>query len=384
MQKRPVRARFAHACTIVALLPAIGITTAAAAAQAVQRAADHAFRVDTVVAGLEFPWGMAFLPDGSILVTERPGRLRVVRAGQLAAEPVAGVPSVFAAGQGGLLDVALHPQYAQNRWVYLSYSKPGEQGATTAVIRGRFDGRRLTDVQEIFEAKAWVQRSNVHFGSRLAFDREGYLFVTVGERGRMQEAQNLGNHQGTHIRLHDDGRVPADNPFVGRTDALPEIWSYGNRNPQGLAIHPVSGLPWSVEHGARGGDEVNVIQRGRNYGWPAITWGIDYDGRKISERTEQEGMEQPLHYWVPSIATSGMAFYTGDRFPKWKHDLFVGGLAGQQLAHLRFDGNRKISVEPLLQNAVGRIRDVRNGPDGYLYLLIDAPSAPMLRLVPAS
>lgn len=356
----------------------------AGSAQQVHRAADHAFRVDTVVRGLSHPWSVAFLPDGGMLVTERGGQLRVVRNGRLEPRAVAGVPEVWARGQGGLLDVALHPRFGENRLVYLSYSKPGSRGATTAVVRGRFDGQRLTDVREIFEAKAWHNRSTVHFGSRLAFDRQGYLFITVGERGEMQAAQDLSNHQGKHIRLHDDGRVPRDNPFVGRRGAQPEIFTYGNRNPQGLVIHPQTGVPWSVEHGARGGDEVNVILPGRNYGWPVITYGINYNGSKITDITEKEGMEQPLHYWVPSIATSGMAFYTGDRFPRWKNDLFVGGLNGRQLARLRFDGTRRVSVEPLLRDAVGRIRDVRNGPDGYLYLLIDAPDAPLLRLLPAS
>lgn len=352
-------------------------------AQVVHRSADHSFRVDTVVTGLEHPWGLAFLPGGDLLVTERSGRLRLVREGRLQPRPIAGLPEIWVRGQGGLLDVAVHPQFRRNLLVYLSYSKPGPNGATTAVVRGRFDGSRLNDVEEIFEAKAWRSNSHVHFGSRLAFDREGYLFITVGDRGQMQAAQDPTNHQGTHLRLHDDGRVPRDNPFVGRSGFLPEIYAYGNRNPQGLAIHPQTGQPWSVEHGARGGDEVNVILPGRNYGWPVITHGVNYNGTPITDITEKEGLEQPLHYWVPSIATSGMAFYTGNRFPKWQGDVFVGGLAGEQLAHLRFDGTRRTFAEVLLEKRVGRIRDVRSGPDGYLYLLIDAPSAPLLRLVPA-
>jgi glucose/arabinose dehydrogenase len=342
----------------------------------------HTFRVVTVVDGLEHPWGMAFLPDGSILVTERPGRLRLVRNGVLEPEPIAGVPEVWARGQGGLLDVALHPDFERNRLVYLSYSKPGPNGATTAVARGRLVDGRLEDVEDIFVADAWTNRGQ-HFGSRLVFDGKGHLFISVGDRGVMQEAQNPSNHQGTIIRLHDDGRVPADNPFVGREGFRPEIYAYGIRSPQGLALHPETGELWETEHGPRGGDEINLILPGRNYGWPTITYGINYNGEKISDHTHMEGMEQPLHYWVPSIATSGLAFYTGDKFPGWKGDAFVGGLAGQQLVRLRFDGTRRVAIEVLLTELKRRIRDVRNGPDGYLYLLVDEPSAPMLRLEPA-
>lgn len=342
----------------------------------------HTFRVVTVVDGLEHPWGMAFLPDGSILVTERPGRLRLVRNGALEPEPIAGVPEVWARGQGGLLDVALHPDFERNRLVYLSYSKPGPNGATTAVARGRLVDGRLEDVEDIFVADAWTNRGQ-HFGSRLVFDGKGHLFISVGDRGVMQEAQNPSNHQGTIIRLHDDGRVPADNPFVGREGFRPEIYAYGIRSPQGLALHPERGELWETEHGPRGGDEINLILPGRNYGWPTITYGINYNGEKISDHTHMEGMEQPLHYWVPSIATSGLAFYTGDKFPGWKGDAFVGGLAGQQLVRLRFDGTRRVAIEVLLTELKRRIRDVRNGPDGYIYLLVDEPSAPMLRLEPA-
>lgn len=342
----------------------------------------HTFRVVTVVDGLEHPWGMAFLPDGSILVTERPGRLRLVRNGVLEPEPIAGVPEVWARGQGGLLDVALHPDFERNRLVYLSYSKPGPNGATTAVARGRLVDGRLEDVEDIFVADAWTNRGQ-HFGSRLVFDGKGHLFISVGDRGVMQEAQNPSNHQGTIIRLHDDGRVPADNPFVGREGFRPEIYAYGIRSPQGLALHPETGELWETEHGPRGGDEINLILPGRNYGWPTITYGINYNGEKISDHTHMEGMEQPLHYWVPSIATSGLAFYTGDKFPGWKGDAFVGGLAGQQLVRLRFDGTRRVAIEVLLTELKRRIRDVRNGPDGYIYLLVDEPSAPMLRLEPA-
>ena len=374
-------AGWASAAALLAAVTACAGAPTDAAAQTFT-SEHHTFRVVTVVEGLEHPWGMAFLPDGSILVTERPGRLRLVRNGVLEPEPIAGVPEVWARGQGGLLDVALHPDFERNRLVYLSYSKPGPNGATTAVARGRLVDGRLEDVEDIFVADAWTNRGQ-HFGSRLVFDGKGHLFISVGDRGVMQEAQNPSNHQGTIIRLHDDGRVPADNPFVGREGFRPEIYAYGIRSPQGLALHPETGELWETEHGPRGGDEINLILPGRNYGWPTITYGINYNGEKISDHTHMEGMEQPLHYWVPSIATSGLAFYTGDKFPGWKGDAFVGGLAGQQLVRLRFDGTRRVAIEVLLTELKRRIRDVRNGPDGYIYLLVDEPSAPMLRLEPA-
>ncbi|HSJ30473.1 MAG TPA: PQQ-dependent sugar dehydrogenase [Longimicrobiales bacterium] len=343
----------------------------------------HTFRTINVVEGLEHPWGMAFLPDGAILITERPGRLRIVREGVLDPRPISGVPEVYARGQGGLLDVAIHPDFADNRFVYLSYSKPGlDRSATTAVIRGRLEGNALTNVEEIIEAKAW-RNAGQHFGSRFAFDRDGFLYITIGERGEMQAAQDLTNHQGTVLRLHDDGRVPADNPFVGRSDALPEIFTYGNRSPQGLTVHPQTGELWEVEHGPRGGDEINLLRAGANYGWPVITYGINYNGEKISDIQAKEGMEQPLHYWVPSIATSGIAIYAGDRFPSWRGDVFVGGLAGQHLARVRLDADRRKVEEEKLLEGIGRVRDVRSGPDGYLYLLIDAPDAPLVRIEPA-
>lgn len=343
----------------------------------------HSYRVVPVVSGLENPWGLAFLPNGDMLVTERPGRLRIIKGGALQQQPIEGIPEVHAQGQGGLLDVVLHPNFASNRLVYLSYSKPGAQGATTAVIRGRLDGNLLADVQEIIELSAWGN-GRVHFGSRMAFDRQGYLYVTVGERGQMQRAQDLSDHAGSVLRLHDDGRVPADNPFVNRTGARPEIWSYGIRSPQGLAIHPVTGEIWEAEHGPRGGDELNLIKPGANYGWPVITYGINYNGRPISDITEKEGMEQPVHYWVPSIATSGLAIYNGDKFANWRGDFFVGGLVGMKVARVRIQNGRSVEHEFLLEGYGQRIRDVRNGPDGLLYLLTDATDGAVVRLEPTS
>ncbi len=366
---------------LVAGLAAISASGAGAQGP-VYESDEHRFRVVTVVDGLEHPWGMAFLPNGDMLVTERPGRLRIVRDGRLDPRPITGTPEVAAFGQGGMLDVAVHPDFEANRWVYVSYSKPGRlRSATTAVIRGRLAGDRLTDVVEIIEADAWTRRGQ-HFGSRLAFDGAGYLYVTVGDRGVMEEAQDRSNHQGTVLRLRDDGGVPDDNPFVGRPGIRPEIFTWGNRSPQGLTVHPVTGQLWESEHGPRGGDEINVLEPGANYGWPVITYGINYNGRPISDLTEKAGMMQPVHYWVPSIATSGIAVYSGSAFPRWSGNVFVGGLAGQQLARVVVSGGRSVHVEPLLQEWGRRIRDVRVGPDGYLYLLVDQASAPMVRLEP--
>src|SRR5688572_4084090 len=353
------------------------------------RSEHHSFRVVTVVDGLAHPWGLAFLPNGDMLVTERAGRLRMVRNGALDPQPVAGVPEVWARGQGGLLDVAVHPQFATNRFIYLSFSKPSTDGASTAVVRARLENNRLTDVREIFVSNT-VSTGGQHFGSRLAFDRQGLLYVTAGDRGHSpntqenHNSQNLGRHAGKVLRLQDDGRVPRDNPFVNRSGALPEIFSYGHRNPQALTFHPGTGQLWSTEHGARGGDELNLIQAGRNYGWPIITHGINYNGQAIGIGKERTGLEQPTVFWVPSIGTSGMAFYNGGRFANWKGDLFVGGLVGMQLERITLRGTQVVNRETLLRDYRRRIRDVRTGPDGYIYLLIDDASAPVVRLEPVN
>jgi aldose sugar dehydrogenase len=358
----------------------------------VQRSALHDFRLVTVVEGLQNPWSMAFLPGGDMLVTERPGRLRIVRQGRLLPEPVPGLPRLRVGGQGGLLDVVPHPQFASNRLIYFSYSKPSEdtlQG-TTAVARARFENDRLSNVQEIFEAKVW-SRGRGHHGSRLAFDRNGFLFITLGDRqvppsGTLEEhpAQDLKTHHGKTIRLHDDGRIPADNPFVARADALPQIWTYGHRNMQGLAIHPETGDVFITEHGPQGGDELNVLEPGKNFGWPVIGFGVNYrSGAAIHSGTHRAGMEQPAHVWVPSIGTSGLMIYTGDRFPAWRGNIFAGGMVGEQLVRLTMEGRRVRGVEQLVQR-MGRIRDVRQGPDGYIYLGIANDSMPtaILRLEP--
>ena len=375
----------------------LGSTTAvpAHAQPATQRSALADYRVVTVADGLENPWSMAFLPGGDMLVTERPGRLRIVRNGSLLPTPVSGVPAVRVGGQGGLLDVVPHPAFATNRLLYISYSKPSADGrtATTAVVRGKFQNDQLTDVQEIFEAQLWSEGRG-HHGSRLAFDANGFLFISFGDRQvppagdlAAHPSQNLTDHFGTVVRLHDDGRVPTDNPFVGREGALPQIWSNGHRNVQGLAIHPTTGDVFATEHGPQGGDEVNVLQPGKNYGWPVVGFGVNYrSGSAIHSGTHKDGMEQPVHVWVPSIGTSGLMFYTGDKFPEWRGNLFAGGLSGEQLVRLTLNG-RAVTDSEVLVRRQGRIRDVRQGPDGYIYVAIDdrnGAKTPIVRLEPVA
>jgi len=340
----------------------------------------------TVASGLAQPWGLAFLPDGRMLVTEKRGTLRIVSKNGDVGAPLAGVPAVDARGQGGLLDVALDPKFGANRLVYLSYSEPGEgRTNSTAVARGRLEAGgaapRLADVQVIFRQQPKFA-SALHFGSRLVFDRDGRLFVTLGDRfSRMQDAQSLDTHHGKVVRIEADGGVPPDNPFVKTPGALPEIWSLGHRNLQGAALHPQTGALWTHEHGPQGGDEVNLTLAGRNYGWPVITYGANYGtGTKIGEGTAKPGMEQPLKMWVPSIAPSGMAFATSDRYPDWKGNLFVGALRGQLLARLELDANKVVGEQRLLEGELGRIRDVVEGPDGWLYLLTDSDDGRIVRL----
>jgi aldose sugar dehydrogenase len=365
--------------SLVALGATLALPALAHAQGDVLRSANHNFRIVKVVDSLVNPWSMAFLPNGDMLVTERPGRLRIVRGGKLLPGAVDGVPAVKVGNQGGLLDVVLHPNFARNQLVYLSYSKPSADGTrnTTAIIRARFANDRLNDVQEIFEANAWSQGMG-HYGSRLAFDKDNYLFITVGDRqvpptGDLEKhpAQDLMTHHGKVIRLHDDGRVPTDNPFVGRADALPQIWSYGHRNPQGLIVHPVTNEVWATEHGPQGGDEFNLVQAGKNYGWPVIGFGVNYrSGTAIHSGTTRAGMEQPVKVWVPSIATSGLLAYTGDRFPEWKGNVISGSLVGESLVRLTLDGVRVTADETLIRGR-GRIRDVRQGTDGFIYLAIE-------------
>jgi glucose/arabinose dehydrogenase len=344
-----------------------------------------AVRVETVAGGLDHPWGLAFLPDGSMLVTERPGRLRLVEGDGRVSEPLGGVPQVRAHGQGGLLDVALDPRFADNRLVYLSYSEPGAGGtAGTAVARGRLGNDRLEDVRVVYQQQPKV-RGSVHFGSRLVFRRDGTLFVTQGDRGDHSEAaQDLSSGIGKIVRINPDGSVPRSNPFVGRPGARPEIWSYGHRNVQAAALNPETGELWTVEHGARGGDELNRPEAGKNYGWPMISYGVHYWGGKIGEGTAKPGMEQPVYYWDPVIAPSGMTFYTGEMFPDWKGSILIGSLQPGLLVRLTPDDGRVAREERYLADLRERIRDVRQGPDGLVYLLTDSSKGRILRVRPAA
>ncbi len=344
-----------------------------------------AVTVETLTTGLANPWSLAFLPDGDMLVTERPGTLRwVSREGQRGSA-ISGVPAVFARGQGGLLDVVLAPDFAETREIFLSYSEPRDGGNGTAVARATLalkgDGGSLENLKVIFRQQPTID-SHLHFGSRLVFAADGTLFVTLGERGTESESAPLAdNHLGKVVRIHRDGRVPADNPFVSTQGALPELWSLGHRNPQGAALHPSSGQLWMSEHGPKGGDEVNVPKAGRNYGWPVITHGVNYSGLKVGEGiSEKPGYEQPLWHWTPSIAPSGLAFYTADRFPAWRGSLFAGSLKFGLLSRLTLDGEKVLAEERLLEGLNQRIRDVRQGPDGALYLLTDQGDGALLRV----
>jgi glucose/arabinose dehydrogenase len=349
------------------------------------RTQDATIRAVTVARGLENPWAMAFLPDGRLLVTERPGRMRVVAPGANGSRispPLGNVPKVFDSGQGGLLDVTLDPDFARNRRLYFTYAEPGEGNvAGTALASAVFGETELRDVTVLFRQQPKLS-GGLHFGSRVAVGPDGRLWLGLGERYRRDEAQNLNGHLGKVIRLEKDGRVPSDNPFLGRGDAQPEIWSYGHRNIQGMARHPQTGIVWLHEHGAQGGDEINIPERGRNYGWPVITHGIDYSGAKIGIGTAAPGMEQPLLHWTPSIAPSGMAFYTGSRIPAWRGNLFVGSLKFGTLHRVVLDGTRVVKQEQMLKEVGDNIRDVRDGPDGFLYLATDSPAGRIVRLEP--
>jgi len=338
-------------------------------------------RVITVARGLENPWGLGFLPDGRMLVTERPGRLRIVDKTGTVSKPLAGVPEVFARGQGGLLDVALDPDFQENGYVYLSFVEPGKGGGGTAAGRGRLMEDRLEDFKVIFRQVPKAD-TRVHFGSRMVFSRDKKLFITIGERGQRERAQDFSIHRGQVVRVMPDGTVPGDNPFAGRQGYRPETWSHGHRNQQGAALHPVTGRLWTVDHGARGGDEINIPLKGRNYGWPVISYGRHYSGLKIGEGTRKEGLEQPVYYWDPSIAPSGMAFYTAERFSAWKGNLLVGALKGRMLVRLELKGEKVVGEERMLQGLKERIRDVRQGPDGLVYLLTDSRDGRVLRLEP--
>lgn len=352
---------------------------------AIVHSEEESFKLEPVIeSGLETPWAIAFLPDGRMLVTERPGRLRIIDKGRLLPEPVRGMPAVYG-GEGGLLDVALHPNYSRkgNDWIYLSYGDKSPDGlGMTAVIRGRLRDGAFVDQQQIFKADdSLYRKGGQRFGSRLLFDGKGHLFFSIGDHAYPGDEQELSHPNGKVYRVYDDGRVPKDNPFVRRPGAIPGIWTYGHRNPQGLAFNPVTGELWESEHGPRGGDELNILHPGHNYGWPVITYGMNYDGTPITDHMAQAGMDQPVTYWVPSIAASPITFYTGDRFPKWKNNLFVGALAAQELRRLVVHGH-SVTHQEVLFKGIGRVRDVVNGPDGYLYIVLNQPDR-IVRLVPA-
>ncbi len=390
---------FRHVNKLVGIVLMATLSTGALS-QDVYQSAHHDYRVVPVAEDLVQPWSMAWLPNGDMLITEKPGRLRMVRDGQLLPEAIPGTPEVLYKGQGGLFEVVPHPDFNENQWVYLTFAKPNanevDDGSTTAIARGRLQGDRLTNVVELFAAQA---SGFGHYGGKLVFDGEGHMFLTLGDRQDFSfgdrealmahSAQDRSNHKGVIVRLNDDGTVPDDNPFVGVDGVLPEIWSYGHRSPQGLAIHPITGDLWESEHGPQGGDEINLIEPGNNYGWPVVGRGVNYGafGRPIHVGISEEGMTSPTNFWVPSIATSGLMIYSGDKFPMWVGDIFSGALAGEQLARVHLDDDyRSVVLEETLAYDMGRIRDVRQGPDGFIYLAISdrqgGPS-PIVRLEPA-
>jgi glucose/arabinose dehydrogenase len=383
-----------------AIIAVTALSTLQAFAQDTYQSAHHDYKVVSVAEDLVQPWSMAWLPNGDMLITEKPGRLRLVRNGQLLPEAIPGTPEVLYKGQGGLFEVVPHPNFSDNQWVYLTFAKPNaneiDDGSTTAIARGRLEDDRLTNVVELFAAQA---SGFGHYGGKLVFDGEGHMFLTLGDRQDFSfgdrealmahSAQDRSNHQGVIVRLNDDGTVPDDNPFVGVDGVLPEIWSYGHRSPQGLAIHPITGDLWESEHGPQGGDELNLVEPGNNYGWPVVGRGVNYGafGRPIHVGISEEGMTSPTNFWVPSIATSGLMIYSGDKFPMWVGDIFSGGLIGEQLARVHLDDEyRNVVMEETLAYDMGRIRDVRQGPDGYIYLAISdrqAGPSPIVRLEPA-
>jgi len=377
----------------LALLISPAVSRAQADEARIIRTERHTVRVETLIQGLHHPWSLAFLPDGRLLISERRGTLRLVDGGRMLPNPVAGLPQVAEHGQGGLLDVALHPDHARNGWIYWAYNAEANGLHGTELARGRLIGPRsaprLTDVEVLYRMQP-KSKERVHFGARIVFDRAGFLYLTLGDRGddpdlgERQRAQRLDDAAGKVIRLHDDGRIPADNPFLRSSGARPEIFSSGHRNVQGAAIEPRSGALWTHEHGPQGGDEINILVAGANYGWPVITHGVHYgSAAPIGIGTAKAGMRSPLYYWKPSIAPSGMAFYAGRPFPAWQGNLFVGALAGQTLVRLELDGERIVHEERLFTRQIGRIRDVRIGPDGLIYLLTDAAQGALLRLAPA-
>lgn len=337
------------------------------------------YKIDTIATGLNNPWGLTFLPNKDLLVTERDGEIRIIRDDKLLAQKISGVPEVYNKGQGGLFEIQLHPDFESNGWLYISYASPGKGGGNTAIMKAKLGGFNLINKEVIFQAEPYVSGGN-HFGGRMEFDKEGFLYFSVGERGNKKNAQTLKNHSGKILRIHDDGGIPQDNPFVNTSGAKSEIFTYGNRNPQGMAIHPTSGEIWTHEHGPKGGDEINIIKEGLNYGWPEVTYGKNYSGTTITKYTTKEGMADPLHYWDPSIAPCGMSFVSGDLYKNWKGNLLVGSLKFQYVARLELDGEKVIHEEKIAEN-IGRIRAITQRPDGYIYISTESPGM-VVRIVP--
>lgn len=338
-------------------------------------------KVDTLYSGLQNPWGMTWLGDGKMLVTERKGEILIFDEDEFTGQKVQGLPTVYANGQAGLLDIIVHPAYAQNGWIYIAYAKPVPGGGATTIARFKLNGNTVTSFENlIVTTPAW--NGGTHYGSRIVFDNQNFLYFTNGERGSQNNAQNLSNSHGKVHRIHDDGRIPSDNPFVNTENAIPSIWTYGNRNPQGMIFDRANNRLWSVEHGPRGGDELNLIEKGKNYGWPVITYGINYNGTPITAITEKEGMEQPVKYWVPSIATCGMTLVTSDKYPAWKGNILVAALAGTHIARVEMDGTRTTGDEKLLPG-IGRVRQVSQSPDGYIYAITEGTGL-LIKLLPAA
>jgi aldose sugar dehydrogenase len=335
--------------------------------------------VDTLYKGLNNPWGMAWLPDGRMLITEKAGEILVFRDGKFSGEKLTGVPAVMSEGQGGMLDIRLHPDYDKNQWIYIAFSKPVKEGSTTCIMRFRLNGNALTDKQELFTAKPYID-ADYHFGSRIIFDKDNYMFFSSGERGTMKKVWELNNDHGKIHRLKDDGSVPDDNPFVKTQGARTSIWSYGHRNPQGLIYDRANNRIWGIEHGPRGGDELNLIEKGKNYGWPVTSYGINYDGSVLTDKKEMEGVTNPTHYWVPSIGPCGAMIVTSDKYPEWKGNLLVSALALRHIARVQLNDTAYVKEEKLLDN-VARFRDVAEGPDGFIYAISEGPGL-LLKLNP--
>lgn len=345
-------------------------------------AADSAqYTVEKLHEGFTNPWGMAWLPDGRLLVTERSGEILIFKKDKYTGEKLKGVPAVFAEGQGGLLDIKLHPDYAQNKWIYIAYAKPVEGGATTAIMRFKLQGNQLVEKKDIFLAKPYLT-ADYHFGSRIIFDKDKFLYFSSGERGTQPKVQELNNDHGKIHRIYDDGRIPQDNPFVGRKDARPSIWTYGHRNPQGMVYDAATNRIWAVEHGPKGGDELNLIEKSKNYGWPKTSYGINYDGTTLTPFKEMSGVENPVRYWVPSIGPCGMTLVTSKLYPNWQGNLLVGALAFRHIARVQLADAKYVTEEKLVQD-IGRVRSVAESPDGYIYALTEGPGL-LIKLMPKS